>query len=156
MKRDGKKIAAGFVIMLMTVILIGCSKAEPVTAEEFAEVMENRGFTVSDCTEQFEDENFIKKVLVAVSPTGDYQVKFLTLEGEEAAKDIYEETCEILSTGWEQTSIHESSGSQKQNYEIIGTDGFGCMTRIGATCFYAVVDEDFKKQVEEIKNELGY
>lgn len=100
MKRKGRKMVAGFMIIFMIAILTGCGRTEAVAAEESTEVMENHEFTVSDGTEQFEDEESIEKVLVAVSPTGDYQVKFLTLKGAEEAKDLYQETCEILFTGW--------------------------------------------------------
>ena len=50
----------------------------------------------------------------------------------------------------------ESSTKSTQNYEITGKEGYGCISRIGNTCFYSVADKDYKKEVKDFKKEFGY
>ena len=101
--------------------------------------------------------DYIEKALVAISEDGNYQVEFYQLADEEGACTFYLENYNILA-GHESDAVShvESSTKSTQNYEITGKEGYGCISRIGNTCFYSVADKDYKKEVKDFKKEFGY
>ena len=138
-------------------ILSACGAAEEKSLEGFQEFAQEQEYSLMDCTQQFESYGYIKQAWIAISSDGSHQVEFYVLDSEESACVFYQENYQILSEHEEDAkSCVKLSTSQKQNYEITGTAGYGCITRIGNTCLYAVVDRASADQVKEFKRRFGY
>ena len=154
-KRSRGYLAAVF--LLIWSVCTGCGAKEAKTMDDFTALAKELGYTISDCTEQFADYGHIDQAVLAQSPDGKYQVEFYDLDSEESACVFYQENYEILSEREEDAVSHVSSGTDSaQNYEITAKAGFGCVTRVGETCFYAVVDKEYADEVKSFKKELGY
>lgn len=155
--RKIRKNAVLLGLVMVLLLVAGCEKKEAKTTDDFSAFAEEKGFSINDCTQQFEEYDYIEKALVAISEDGNYQVEFYQLSDEEGACTFYLENYNILSQHEDDATSHvESSTKTAQNYEITGKEGYGCISRIGDTCFYTVVDKDYKKEVKNFKKEFGY
>lgn len=151
-----KRIAA-LALCVVLLLVAGCQNKVAKTEDDFTTFAEEKGFTINDCTQQFEEYDYIEKALVAISEDGNYQVEFYQLADEEGACTFYLENYNILADHESDAVSHvESSTKSTQNYEITGKEGYGCISRIGDTCFYSVADKDYKKEVKDFKKEFGY
>lgn len=157
MMKRMKKVGVCVALIGVLAALSACGKAEPKTAEEVTTLLEEKGFWVEDCTEQFADYDYVEKSIVALSPDEGYQVEFYELDGEEGASTFYKINYTLLSEGEEGASSHtESSTKNQQKYQLTTKDKFGGISRIMDTCFYFNVDKEYKDEVKKIKDELGY
>lgn len=155
--RFGNSCVFCVVLVLIAAGISGCGEKEAKSMEEFQAFAQEQGYSLTDCTQQFESYGYIEQAWIAIAEDGSYQVEFYVLDSEESACVFYQENFQILSQYEENAkSCVKSSTSTVQNYEITGTVGFGCVTRIGKTCFFAVVDQEAAGAVKRFKQQFGY
>lgn len=145
-------------VALVFLMLFGtaCGK-EPKGTKDFMELMENEDFQLSDCTGQYSEIDYMEEAWVAVSADGEYQVEFYKLDTSDNATAFFNENYAILSAYESDSSSKAKSSTKKsQYYEVTGEDGFYCISRIEDTVFYAVVKEEYKNEVKDLKKQLGY
>ncbi len=137
--------------------VVGCGGREVPSVNDVISEMEADGFIIKNSIEQFADYEYVEQAYIAIAPDETYQVEFYDLDSEENAASFYAANYNILSESEDNSQNHVSvTMGNYQNYEITTKTGFGCITRVGDTCFYAVVGNDYSDDVRMIKDELGY
>lgn len=157
MKKLRKAVLVLTGLCLVVSVVGGCRKKVEKSAEEFTEIAEEKGFTVNDCTYQFEDAGYVEEALVAVSDDGAYQVEYYRLSDEDTAREFFNNNYSILAENESESTSHFAvNGNSIQEYKIKDEYGYSCISRVGRTCFYAVVDKEYENDVDTFKMEFQY
>ncbi|MBP3799703.1 MAG: hypothetical protein ILA19_01850 [Bacilli bacterium] len=156
MKKVFKKITI-FAVLLCTIIVVtGCSK-KVITAENFKNTMDSKGYNVVDVTDQFASQGTMKKGYVALQKESKYQVEFFELETEVAAESMFETNKkrfeEMKGSSSAETSV---DGSNYSKYTLSTGGKFKVVTRVENTLLYLDVDKEYKDEVGTIIDNLGY
>lgn len=129
---------------------------DPISANDFTEAMEDEDFIVEDCTDQFEGETGVDKVLVA--GTKDYQIEFFEVETVAQAKDAFAQNKASFEEEYGGTGASKSEVNIA-NYSkfVMTTDEHYCVvSRIDNTFVYLKVDPEYKDEIKELLEEIGY
>ncbi len=111
-----KKIRGVLIISLfMSIFLLtGCFNKKPISADQFKNTMEKKGFVISDATNQFSTYSFVKKVYVASEKEYKYQIEFFEFASDTNAQASYDSN---------KTNFESFKGSvSKENIKIEGKD----------------------------------
>ena len=149
-------LVIGGIIVGVVIINKNVNK-EPMTAKEFTDIMEDKGFQIVDVKQQFSNYDYIEKAYVALEEDGDYQIEFYKLAEEEDAiyfynlnKDKFESTKTSIST-----ELTKSIGNNSK-YVLTSDGKYKVISRIEDTAIYLDVDEKYKDKIKQILKELGY
>lgn len=146
-----RKIALPLVLLLM-VLVMGCSDKTPVTVDEFKQTMEKAGYTIHDASSQFKEE--AQSVTVAIKDG--YQVEFFVLKSEEGTAASFasnKNRLEPLEGGNVKTSV---TTSNYNSYNLTTKDQFYGVYRVGHTMIYLRVPKEQKDAVTGLVKALGY
>ncbi len=155
-----KQFKKGFTLVAVLagmLLLTGCSKKNPVTAEDFEDVMEENGYTVMDVTERYESYEEIENVLLAVNSDGSYQIEFYVLSEEKWAVNMYEENAEKFEN--QKTSIAVESSVNIGNhsrYNLVSGGSYMLVSRIDNTLLYVEADGSKADEIKAVLKEIGY
>lgn len=146
------------VAMLITA-LAGCGgEKTPVSPEEFRSQMEEAGLQVVDQTENAPEDSGMTTVLVALEENR-YQVELYVFKDENSAKSLYDTTKNGLQSNYEDVSgkveTSRDSGSYSK-YTIQVDGGYVSVARIGDTLVYAKGLSEYKDDVRDAVEKLGY
>ena len=154
MKKNKVGIIAICVGMLLCVT--GCLKKTVITAEIFTTKMENNGYTVTNISDQYKSYDYVENVLIAQSEDG-YQVEFYDLASKDDAKKLFNNnrsTFEELNEGSStEVSVNMINYS---TYALTSGDCYMYISRVDDTFLYVKVNEQYKANVKDIVEELGY
>ena len=162
------KVVIGAVVGFLFLLIVGFSalfmflnrEKEPISADEFCEIMEDEDFEMVDSVDQYDmifGEDVVDESYIALGE--DYQIEFLSFSDLDDAKIIYDQQCEIFDSLKGNGSKSASTSTSMKNYErySLTTDGeYKFVARIDDTMVYADVDEDYKDEVKEFMEEFGY
>lgn len=151
-----KKFGAVVFAAVLCLGLTGCDlKKEAVTAGDFTEVMEEKGFEIVDSTDQF-PEGSVQEVVLALN--GDYQVEFYVFDSNTQAESAYEQNRENFESYSDAKSNLSTSIGNYNYYEQtdLGSGGYYVVSQVDNTMFYAAAEKEYKDEIREIMDELGY
>lgn len=146
-----KKIVLPVVLVLM-VLVMGCSGKTPATLDEFKQTMEKAGYTIHDVTPQYGE--VAQSATVAIKDG--YQVEFFVLKSEEDAAASFasnKNRLEPLEGGNVKTSV---TTSNYNSYNLTTKDQFYGVYRVGHTMIYLRVPKEQKDAVTGLVKALGY
>ncbi len=156
-----QKLAAGVIILVILFSAASCGMfkdKESISADDFTEAMEDEDFTVEDSTEQFADEEVVEKCLIAYND--DYQIEFYVLESDREAvrafshnKDDFESTYGSSGSARSKSEVNIANYSK---FAMTTGEGFFVVSRIDNTMIYLEVDKEFKDEVKDILESIGY
>lgn len=154
-----KKFTAGALIVLILFSAASCSlfkEKESITAEDFREAMEDEGLTVEDGTDQFKDVEEVEKCLLAY--TEDYQIEFYVLETEDQARSGYNRNKSDFETSFGGTGSTKSQVSiaNYSKFAMTTSDGYYVLSQIDNTMIFLQVDKEYKEEVNELLETIGY
>lgn len=130
---------------------------EPITAEEFKTIMEDDDYIVQDATSQFSNYSYINKIYLAISEDYTYQIEFYELSNEDYAKNFYDNNVEVFK--------NNAGNSKKNSYVELDkyskfsqetNNKYQVVSRIENTAIYVNVDDEYKDEVKDILDEIGY
>lgn len=143
-------IAAG---VFLVVKFVNVEK-EALTAKEFISIMEDEDFLVGEVTDQFEDADIeVEEAYVAVGD--DYQIEFYTFEDEENAEMFFK----VNKAKFDEDSASSKvslNGKNFTSFSITADGEYRFVERVDETVIYLDVDEEYKDEVKEIIEKLGY
>jgi len=154
-----KKILFSFIVLFLLLFVTGCTDKTAITAVNFQDKMEKKGYTIYDVTDQYSSYGYIVKVLIAMNEDNSYQLEFYSIDNEEHAKSVFNTN----KTTFEE--IQENSSSKAYSYVSVGNHSkytlsaegrFMAVSRIDDTIIYLDVDKEYTKEVKSILKELGY
>lgn len=151
----------GFLITILCVcaifVLTGCVNKTALTADEFKTKAETNGYIVSDATSQTEGNAYVKSVYLAISEDMTYQIEFWELADVDSAQSFYNNNQTIFESskgsGSMETTINLGNNDK---YTLSTNDKYKVISRIDNTAVYVNVDEQYKDEVKDFLEELGY
>ena len=131
---------------------------EPITVNEFKEMMKDKDFELVNSKEtQLLEYDYIEKSYIALEEDYNYQIEFYKLDEEEDAiyffninKEKFEKSKSSAST---ETSVSMGNNSK---YTLTTKDKYKVISRVEDTAIYLDVDKKYKDEVKEILKEMGY
>lgn len=152
-----KKILILCSILICMFIFTACGSKTAINTDKFISTMESKGFVISDVTDQFAGVDFLNDVTVAMKDSGEYQIEFYNLKDESNAIEAFNINKEEFEKEKGSTST-ESSASLKNysTYSLTSNGKYMYVSRIDNTLIYLDVSKEYKDEVKEIINELGY
>lgn len=128
-----------------------------INTEEFKSIMENKGFDISDATEQFSSYDYVEKVDIAIAEDKSYQIEFYTLSDTSTANYFYNTNKTIFETSKDGASSNSSKELKNYaKYTLTSGGKYKVVSRIDNTVIYVNVKEEYKDSVKSILKELGY
>lgn len=156
MKIKNKICVAVFIGMLG---IAGCSMDKtPVSADTFEEKMEDAGLTVNDQTSEAPEDFGTSDVKVAFEE-GKYQIEYYDFENEEDAESLYNFVQGELEDTYENSNGTVKTSKKIGNYasyKLSADDIYFEISRIGDTLVYSTATSEYKNQVKELVEDLGY
>ena len=141
----------------MCSLLSGCQSKQALTAEDFKSKMEEKGYDLQDCTDQFEGYDFVEQVYVALDDEGSYQIEFYDLSDDAHARDFFSNNVQIFKESKSNMSANTNvSLGNYEKYTQTDSDQFSMISRIDDTVIYVVEEKENKEAVEAVVKELGY
>ncbi len=148
------KIAFFLGLILCLTSICGCGSKHPVTASEFNERMEEKGFNVSDVTDHVKVD-YVEAINLAVAD--DYQIEFYVFSDNDSAASVMEQNRSMFEENKVSAANQINKNLGNYSFFSLQSDGvYRMVARIDNTMLYAVVDESHKDEIVEIIKELGY
>lgn len=160
-----KKKILFIVLGIILVVLIGGiilfsslnKEKESMTASEFKNLMQEKGFVVSDATSQFSEYGYVEQVYVAAPSGYAYKIEFYELSNEDYAISFYNNNKSIFESSKGNASGETSVSMKNYSKYTLSTGGkYKVVSRIDNTVVYLNVDSSHKDTVKDLLKELGY
>lgn len=149
-----RKIILGIITILIILSLTGCGNKKALTNNEFSEILGVEGFAVTDVTTLMEDENI--EVLAAAN-NNNYQLEYHIYKTKEAAKKAYEGNKKSFATYKKNNNKEKNvTGNNYEKYTLELSDEYKVVSRIDNTLVYASISLEYKKDLNNILDKLGY
>lgn len=144
-------------ISVVTLVVNLTKEKTSISAEDFKNTMESKGYIISDATSQFSEYNYVKKAYLAVDQNYSYKIEFYTLEDENYAAAFYNNNKAIFESLAGNVSSGTNVNIKNYSKRTLSSNGkYMVVSRIGNTVIYLNVDEQYKDIVKDILNEFGY
>ncbi len=132
---------------------------QAISASEFKTLMEQKGYSILDATDQFKSYEKIKQVYVAMSTDYSYKIEFYEVEDDAYATSFYNTNRYTFRTSKSDSDEETENNGEIENYSkytLTSDTNYKLVTRINNTIIYADVNIDDKDNVENVLKELGY
>ncbi|MBE5954645.1 MAG: hypothetical protein E7257_10930 [Lachnospiraceae bacterium] len=127
-----------------------------ITAGEFYDEMEEEGYVMVDVTSQYASYG-IDEAYLAVKPNQEYQIEFYELSSVSKAESMFESNKDYFKDRAGSKRVTSSYGFGNYDiYSLTSNGDFMYLCRIDNTLLYIDVDDSYKKEVQEIIDELDY
>ncbi len=151
-----KKILGIVVGLLLMFVLTGCGSKTAITLEEFSSVAKEEGYSISDAMDQFVGIDYMKSATVAITEDN-YQVEFYELDDDTHATAFFNNN-KLRFEGLKGNASLESSidMGNYSTYSLTSDGQYMYLSRVDNTLVYVDVKEEFKDEVKELIDKLGY
>lgn len=154
MKRQN--IILGLLCAVVLFIMSGCGKKNSITASEFKNMSENIGYTVYDVTNQYSQYDYFDSATIAKS-SSEYQVEFYVLTDDSSANGMFNTNKTKFENYKEGSSLSSSASvSNYSTYSLTSGGYYMYLSRIDNTLLYLRVEDEYKNQVKNFVDKLGY
>ena len=145
-------------LALIGIVFINLNKEKvSITASDFKNSMEQKGYIITDANSQFSQYDYVKQVYVASSGDYSFQIEFYELSDENYAIDFYNNnTSRFEESKGDASSKTSVSWKNYSKYTLSSNGKYMVVSRINNTAIYIDVDDKYKDTVKDILNELGY
>lgn len=148
------KMAVFLSLFLCLIGICGCGSKQPVTVSEFNEIMEEKGFSVSDVTDHVKAD-YVEAISLAVAD--DYQIEFYVFSDKDSAASVMEQNRSVFEENEGNAATQITKNLSNYSFFSLQSEGmYRMVSRIDNTLLYAVVDKSYKDEIVEIIKELGY
>ena len=128
-----------------------------ITSSKFEEIMKENNYNLGDATEQYNNNDGLKKVTVAVSPSTLYQIDFFELETDDFAKSIYQTNRDRYEKRLTNNNISSEDNGNNWSIYILEKDTyFFYVARIDKTVLIIDSENIYKNEFIDILKKLGY
>ena len=143
------------IIIAMLFIITGCTnKISKIDVTHFDEVMNNRGFFVTDQTETLDND---KVATAHVAYDSNYEINFIVCTSEEECKTMFSKNKEVILNSQDNVDVEEEKdGKQYQIYKAFIGDRYYILVQVEDTFLYVDVYRSYNYEIKNIIEELGY
>ena len=151
-----KHIIMSIICLVAVLFLVGCFTKQSITVDEFKSNMEGNGLTLNNIKEEY---GVYEEVVDANTAILDdkYQVEFYTFTDEVSSQGFYEtrinEFVPIESTYKEK---YNETGSNYNIYSLTTEDVYVYISRVDKTLLYINVNKEYKDEIKDLIEKLGY
>lgn len=129
----------------------------PITAQEFKSVMENKGYIIIDAKKQFDGYNYIQDAYIAMNDKGEYQIEFYKMSDKENATMFYEHNKSVFESSKSSSSAQTNNDMKNYSkYTLQSNDKYMVISRVEDTVVYVKVDSKYKDNIKDILKEIKY
>lgn len=142
-------------VMIAVMSFMGCEvNRMPLTTDEFITKMSDEGFTVEDVSTQFE-EGAVEGVFIAYNEY--YQIEFYIVPSDDQAKSAFIENKSAFENVETKTSSNgELNVGNYSSYNRTTDELFMMVSRTENTFVYVVAEKDYKDEIKDFIDMLGY
>jgi len=152
-----KKILLGFVFFAILFSITGCEDKKSITVLEFQEKAQEKGYIVQDVKSQFANIDYILNAYIAGKSDYTYQIEFYELDTVENAIEFYQNNKKIFEDSKASTSSSSSVSLKNYSKYSLTTDGkYKVISRIDNTVIYLNVEQQYKNEVKDFLDSIGY
>ena len=145
-------ISSGIMLMFS---LFGGLPQTAITAEAFMQTAKAENFAVSDMTDEIDTQGVAASVLVAYGEN--YNIEFYVTADEENGESMFYHSKKLLDDEHPFKAISSEAAFKQYNYYAFTADGgFYMISRIGNTMIRCEADQEYRKEIIEIAEKLGY
>ena len=148
-------MAVGILAVVLIVKNIDFEK-DAIKAREFASLMEDENYDVADVTSQYEAYG-IDEAYIAIEYDQDYQIEFYELSSDSKAKSMFESNKDYFEDRAGSSKVTTSYSIGNYNlYSLTSNGDYMYLCRVDNTLLYIDVEDEYKDEVKDIVEELGY
>ena len=154
-----KKMCLIVVTSMLLATLSACgalSERDPLERQNFLDLMDERGFTIVDYTNELTGdlEELVSLYLIAISPSGSYQIEFLELHSVGGAEILFAGTRENAESLRGNTSSHSSvDGRNHSTYQLTSAGLYSHLLRVDDVFVFVLgADSDDRDEIRELFN----
>jgi len=183
MKTSTKIIIAVVIIILIAIIgtlftfkgilSVATKEKERITAEEFYNTMQGKGYIVVDATEQFFNKmqekeyiiadaksqflsyDYIEKVYVATPSDYSYKIEFYELTDNNLSLQFYNNNKSLIENSQNSTRV-DLNGVNSNKFAIKSNGRYSTISRIDNTNIFVNEKTEYEEEIKQILQELGY
>ena len=156
MKKIFKKVLLCTITLATLFVLTGCTKVA-LTAEQYKDKMEKLDFDVEDVTSQYKYSNMVKTGYVAIKAGKIFQIEFYELRTESDAVSMYNTNKQKFENEKGSSSINTNvEGKNYSKYTLTTGGKYKVVCRVENTLIYLNVDDEYKNEVKQVLDSLGY
>jgi len=149
-----KRILGVLLVVSMLLILCGCSKKDPITADSFKLTMEDLGYKITDATGQFAGQP-VDSVQLALKD--DYQIEFYVVSSVDQAQSAYNQNKTNIENVKTSSSSMKSIELKNYSYYSVTTgEKYYVVSRVDNTFIYIAAPVKDKDEISDIVSKLGY
>lgn len=143
------------ILVVMIFTLSACVKKE-ISTDKFKDFFETKEFSVTDVTSKLKDEG-IKSSLVAVKNDDAYQIEYFVFKKESDAKINFQmNKNKFIEEKSGSAAIKDIDTRNHQKYAQTSLDIYSVIVRTDNTLIYIKTSADYKIEINELLEEIGY
>lgn len=150
-----KRKLLSIVLVIAALFMTGCGDMkQPISPSTYKTTMEEKQYTVIDHTMEEQVYNSaIQLCYVATKNDQSYQIKYYSLENENAAQSFYLQKVREFAGMGTNTELNVANYSK---YTQLYNNKYGVISRISNTVIYVDADNLYTEELKLILKELGY
>lgn len=138
----------------------GCGKNKPsISADDFCDKLESKGYLIQESTSQYSNYEQIKESYIALSDDYEYQIEFIVLTSDSEASSMYSHNKEKFEKEKDNANVNTNKETNLANYSkyVLNVNGkYKVLSRIDNTLIYIDADSEFKDEINDVLDDLGY
>ena len=152
-----KKIFLVGIVLITSFFMTGCTDKTALTAEQFKNTLENKGYAIEDATEQMAQYDYITKVYIAIDKSKRYQIEFYTFTSDKYAEGFYNTNKSIFEKSKSSGVIELTVSIGNNSKYTLATGGkYKVISQIDNTAIYIDADNDYKKPLQDLLKSIDY
>lgn len=155
-----KLLLVPIICLISLVCFTGCGKDKTaISAKEFSEKLEDKDYIIQESTSQYSSNEEIEESYIALSEDYSYQIEFIILESESDASSMYSYNKSRFEAEKEDSNAKAHSEVNLANYSkytLIVNGEYKVLSRIENTLIYINADSEYKDEIDEALEDLGY
>lgn len=146
-----KKSLKLILCVCFVILLCGCGKKEAVESKNLNSSLTSLGYTVSDVTNEIEDENIVN---ITVANNGKIQIDYYKFKSEDLAKKAYKNNKKSF-INLSDTKYSEKNKDTYDEFTQELTDKYNYLIRVGDTLIYSSTNIEYKKDLKDALKKLN-
>lgn len=151
-----KKLILPIIIITILLFTSGCFNKTKITAEEFKTKMNEEGLAIAKDDEIMKN-NLLIDMYIALKGENGYQIEFYEFKDKADAIDFYDNNKEIFNErDYVEKTIKEYNGINYNKYIMEADNYYKNIIRVDNTNIYLNVKNEYKDEVKNIIDKIGY
>lgn len=167
MKKEFIKIG---LLLILVLFVTGCGNKynstndndtntsnKALTADNFKEKLnKEKKYLITDDTDLYKKQKFVKKVYIASDKDSNYQVVFYEFDNYENSINFYNDIKKLIKEDESDYTDNEDNQTDHNKYILESSDNYYVLSQIDNTVVYVSTLIEYKNQVNTIIEKINY